>query len=108
MTNLIIERNFPPCRCANCNDTVPEAGLSCGSLLPAAPPPVPGAVPPVVAYRPSRRGEVVLDVRSGRWGAFMAFQHGLAFLRPFGGGVEWDTEPRWLAQQPSPVHSVAP
>lgn len=38
----------------------------------------------------------------------MAFQHGLAFLRPFGGGVEWDTEPRWLAQQPSPVHSVAP
>ncbi|MEV0534650.1 hypothetical protein [Kitasatospora sp. NPDC050463] len=99
----VIERNFPSCRCERCDDTVPGVGLGGSSLLPVAPPPVLRAVPPAVACRPSRRGDAVFDVRSGRWGAFMAFRHGLAFLRPFGGGVEWDTEPRWLAQQASPV-----
>ncbi|MFI6848378.1 hypothetical protein OG535_18680 [Kitasatospora sp. NBC_00085] len=107
MTNLIIERNFPPCLCANCNDAIPEARLNSDSLTPVAPAPVPTAVPPVLPYRPVRRGEAVFDVRSGRWGAFMAFHHGVVFLRPFGGGVEWDTDPRWLSQHKPPTAPAA-
>ncbi|MBO1414273.1 hypothetical protein [Streptomyces sp. FH025] len=52
--------------------------------------------PPSEAYRPSIVGERVFDVRSGRWGAFMGWQQGRAFLRPLGGGVEWDVEARWI------------
>jgi hypothetical protein len=26
----------------------------------------------------------------------MGWQQGLAFLRPLGGGIEWETEARWI------------
>ncbi|WP_369184908.1 hypothetical protein [Streptomyces sp. Y1] len=93
--NLVLRRNFPPCRCAQCGDAVPEARMSADAIAPAAPP-VRRVAPPSVAYRPSVVGERVFDVRSGRWGAFMGWQRGRAYLRPATGGVEWDTEARWI------------
>ncbi|MGW1176702.1 hypothetical protein ACWD4P_23675 [Kitasatospora sp. NPDC002543] len=66
------------------------------ALTPAAPP-ARRVAPPPVPYRPSTTGERVFDVRSGRWAAFMGWQHGRAYLRPLDGGVEWDTEARWIS-----------
>ncbi|MFD8786983.1 hypothetical protein [Kitasatospora sp. NPDC059599] len=93
--SLILRRNFPPCLCAQCGDSVPEARMPSNSVAPAAPP-VRRVAPPSEPYRPSSVGERVFDVRSGRWAAFMGWQQGLAFLRPVGGGVEWETEARWI------------
>ncbi|MFJ9692262.1 hypothetical protein [Kitasatospora sp. NPDC101183] len=53
--------------------------------------------PPSHPYRPFILGESVFDVRSGRWGAFMGWQQGRVYLRPLGGGVEWDTDARWIS-----------
>ncbi|MFE5583889.1 hypothetical protein [Kitasatospora sp. NPDC056531] len=55
-----------------------------------------GVAPPSRPYRPSTVGERVFDVRSGRWAAFMGWQHGRVFLRSLGGGIEWDAEARWI------------
>lgn len=93
--SLILRRNFPPCRCAQCGDSVPEARVSASALTPAAPP-ARRVAPPSSPYRPSIVGERVFDVRSGRWAAFMGWQHGRAYLRPLGGGIEWDAEARWI------------
>ncbi|MGW2375437.1 hypothetical protein [Kitasatospora sp. NPDC001683] len=65
------------------------------AIAPATPP-ARRVAPPSNPYRPSTIGERVFDVRSGRWAAFMGWQHGRAFLRPPGGGIEWDTEARWI------------
>ncbi|MFJ7280064.1 hypothetical protein [Kitasatospora sp. NPDC098663] len=93
--SIILRRNFPPCRCPQCGDSVPEARMGNGAIAPAAPP-VRRVAPPSEPFRPTVVGERVYDVRSGRWAVFMGWQHGLAFLRPLGGGVEWDTEARWI------------
>ncbi|MFE4393163.1 hypothetical protein ACFRPV_04850 [Kitasatospora sp. NPDC056808] len=93
--SLVLRRNFPPCRCAQCGDAIPEARMNASAMTPAAPP-VRRVAPPTTPYRPSTVGERVFDVRSGRWAAFMGWQHGRAYLRPLAGGVEWDTEARWL------------
>ncbi|MFE6054725.1 hypothetical protein ACFQ6N_28555 [Kitasatospora sp. NPDC056446] len=69
--------------------------MSADLISPAAQP-VRRVAPPSDPYRPSALGERVFDVRSGRWAAFMGWQHGRAFLRPPGGGLEWDTEARWI------------
>ncbi|MFC5661377.1 hypothetical protein ACFP3U_00115 [Kitasatospora misakiensis] len=96
--SLLLRRNFPPCHCPTCGtEDVPESRIPTSQLLPVTPPPARSSTPPPTAYRPSTRGETVFDVRSMRWGAFMGWQKGRAFLRPLGGGVEWDTEPRWLS-----------
>ncbi|GHF65919.1 hypothetical protein GCM10018790_49660 [Kitasatospora xanthocidica] len=70
--------------------------MTSAAIAPAAPP-VRRVAPPSVPYRPASSGERVFDVRSGRWGAFMGWAHGLAFLRPLNGGIEWDTEARWIS-----------
>ncbi|MFD5434149.1 hypothetical protein ACFWJ4_18585 [Kitasatospora sp. NPDC127067] len=93
--SLVLRRNFPPCRCAQCGDSVPEARVNASSLTPAAPP-ARRVAPPTNPYRPSAVGERVFDVRSGRWAAFMGWQQGRAYLRPLNGGIEWDAEARWI------------
>ncbi|MFJ7243594.1 hypothetical protein ACIQWA_02990 [Kitasatospora sp. NPDC098652] len=93
--SIILQRSFPPCRCPRCGDSIPEAGLADHAIAPAAPP-ARRVAPPCEPYRPSVPGERVFDVRSGRWAAFMGWQHGSAFLRPLGGGIEWDAEARWI------------
>ncbi|MFF2745527.1 hypothetical protein ACFVVA_08290 [Kitasatospora sp. NPDC058048] len=93
--SLVLRRSFPPCRCAQCGDSVPEARVNASSLTPAAPA-ARRVAPPSSPYRPSTVGERVFDVRSGRWAAFMGWQHGRAYLRPLGGGIEWDAEARWI------------
>ncbi|MFI6154444.1 hypothetical protein ACIBCA_17365 [Kitasatospora sp. NPDC051170] len=91
-----MRRNFPPCRCAQCGDSIPESRLCADAIAPAAPP-ARRVAPPSDPYRPFIIGERVFDVRSGQWGAFMGWQQGHIFLRPLTGGVEWDTEPRWIS-----------
>lgn len=93
--SLILRRNFPPCRCSQCGGSIPEARMGADAIAPPAPP-VRRVAPPSEPYRPSSVGERVFDVRSGCWAAFMGWQHGRAFLRPLGGGLEWDTEARWI------------
>ncbi|MFJ7909179.1 hypothetical protein [Kitasatospora sp. NPDC096204] len=93
--SLILRRNFPACRCPQCGDAIPEARMSADSFAPAAPP-ARRVAPPSDPYRPAITGERVFDVRSGRWAAFMGWQHGRAYLRPLTGGIEWETEARWI------------
>lgn len=42
-------------------------------------------------------GQIMLDTRTGRTGVLMAIleigEQELAFLRPQGGGIEWDADP---------------
>ncbi|WP_380283403.1 hypothetical protein [Kitasatospora purpeofusca] len=96
--DLLLRRNFPPCHCPRCGvEDIPESRIPSSRLLPSSPPPTVSTTPPPTAYRPSLHGEAVFDVRTGRWGVFMGWQHGKAYLRPLSGGIEWDTEPRWLS-----------
>ncbi|PYC77746.1 hypothetical protein C7C46_18000 [Streptomyces tateyamensis] len=59
-----------------------------------------GAKPPAVPYVPSTPGELLLDALSGRVGVFMGRQSKRIFMRPPGGGVEWDTDPAWVLRAP--------
>ncbi|MGW6916714.1 hypothetical protein ACWGB8_23245 [Kitasatospora sp. NPDC054939] len=93
------DRNFPACQCTRCGFDVPESRIRSSALMPVPPPTVPRSAPPVEPYRPVLRGEEVFDTRTGQWGVFMGWHHGMAFLRPPGGGVEWDTAPHWLADR---------
>ncbi len=91
------DRGMPPCRCpANCGG-LPEARLKLVSPYPVITPSRARAEPPGDPYRPVRRGELVFDALNGRTGAFMGRMGRAVYLRPEGGGVEWETEPRWLA-----------
>ncbi|MFF2956328.1 hypothetical protein ACFVVU_33865 [Kitasatospora sp. NPDC057965] len=96
--SIVIERNFPPCRCPRCGDAIPEARFRSADLLPAAPAAVPRPVAPARPYRPAQQGEVVFDARTARWGVFMGEQCGKVHLRPRKGGVEWEADPRWLVR----------
>jgi hypothetical protein len=45
------------------------------------------------AVRPAegwQRGARLLDARTGRVGEVMDFMHNLVYLRPLGGGCEWE------------------
>ncbi|MFD7981866.1 hypothetical protein ACFV4M_00610 [Kitasatospora indigofera] len=97
---VVGDRSLPACRCpANCGGR-PEAGLSLVSPYPAGPAGGGRAEPPAHPHRPSRRGEVVLDTLNGRTGVFMDRVGTVVFLRPAGGGVEWDVDGRWLDRVP--------
>ncbi|GAB2715616.1 hypothetical protein [Kitasatospora kifunensis] len=51
---------------------------------------------PVTVYRP-QLGELVVDLSNqGAHGVYMGTLGGRAYLRPSGGGVEWDTDPNKL------------
>ncbi|MFC8451494.1 hypothetical protein [Kitasatospora sp. NPDC057223] len=91
------QRAFPPCRCASprCNGR-PEALLTIA--YPKPPPPVGGAYPPAAPYRPTARGELVLDARCGRVGTYMDTLGGVVYLRPVSGGPEWEADPRWIVR----------
>jgi hypothetical protein len=43
-----------------------------------------------------RAGDTVRDSATGLIGVFMALEDGKAFLRPLGGGREWETGPEHL------------
>ncbi|MFE0460952.1 hypothetical protein ACFW1A_17050 [Kitasatospora sp. NPDC058965] len=88
------DRGFPECRCpADCGGR-PEATAR---LLPAYPTPRPAeATPPAVPYQPTANGELVFDTLNGRAGVFMDRRRSLVYLRPEGGGPEWDVHAMWL------------
>ncbi|MFE2910503.1 hypothetical protein ACFRKE_11180 [Kitasatospora indigofera] len=97
---VVGDRSLPACRCpANCGGR-PEAGLRLVSPYPAGPAGGGRAEPPAHPHRPSRRGELVLDTLNGRTGVFMDRVGTVVFLRPAGGGVEWDVDGRWLDRVP--------
>ncbi|GGV03549.1 hypothetical protein GCM10010495_13800 [Kitasatospora herbaricolor] len=93
---VVGDRSLPACRCpANCGGR-PEAGLRLVSPYPAGPAWGGRVDPPAHPHRPSRPGELVLDTLNGRTGVFMDRVGTVVFLRPAGGGVEWDVDGRWL------------
>ncbi|MFE2910094.1 hypothetical protein ACFXKJ_06245 [Kitasatospora indigofera] len=99
------DRSMPFCQCpANCGGR-PEAHLRLESPYPEVAPGAPGT-PPSDPYQPSRRGELVVDVRSGRTGVFMGRMGTAVYLRPESGGVEWEADPHWLDRPPIPRITV--
>lgn len=98
----VSDRSMPLCRCpANCGG-LPEAQLKLRSPYPAVVTGQAGAEPPGDPYHPTRRGEPVLDALTGRTGVFMGRMGRAVHLRPAGGGVEWEADPRWLARPVAP------
>ncbi|PYC88476.1 hypothetical protein C7C46_00255 [Streptomyces tateyamensis] len=91
-----VGRILPECACpADCGGR-PEATRR---LAPAYPTVRPGnAKPPAAPYRPTRRGELVFDVLNDRLGIFMDRMGTRIFLRPEGGGPEWEVDPRWVVK----------
>ncbi|PYC88254.1 hypothetical protein C7C46_00990 [Streptomyces tateyamensis] len=62
--------------------------------------------PPNTPHSP-QVGEVVADLgHEGRQGVYMGRLRGRAYLRPLGGGIEWDTDPRNLEQLSDPAQLV--
>ena len=101
---VVSDRSMPFCRCpADCGG-MPEAQIRMVSPYPAAPA---GGTPPTDPYRPTRPGELVQDVLNGRAGVLMATMGRAVFLRPPGGGVEWDVDARWLERPASAPPAVA-
>ncbi|WP_286158261.1 hypothetical protein [Streptomyces sp. CB03911] len=102
---VISDRSMPFCQCpANCGG-LPEAHLKLESPYPAVAPGVHGK-PPSEPYQPSSRGELVVDVLSGRTGVFMGRMGRAVYLRPESGGVEWEADPHWLDRPPIPRITV--
>jgi hypothetical protein len=90
---IVSDRSMPFCRCpANCGG-MPEAQVRVASPYPVV---TAGGTPPAEPYRPTRPGELVQDVLNSRTGVLMATVGRTVFLRPQGGGVEWDVDARWL------------
>ncbi|WP_327067069.1 hypothetical protein OG500_14105 [Kitasatospora sp. NBC_01250] len=89
-----LDRGLPECACpAGCGGR-PEAMIR---LAPAYPTIVPGDLrPPTDPYEPTTRGELVYDALNRRTGSLMARLGGVAYLRPEGGGVEWEVPLSWL------------
>ncbi|MCX5212076.1 hypothetical protein OG689_22815 [Kitasatospora sp. NBC_00240] len=97
---VVGDRSLPACCCpANCGGR-PEAGLRLVSPYPAGPAGGGRVDPPAYPHRPSRPGELVLDTLNRRTGVFMDRVGTVVFLRPAGGGVEWDVDGRWLDRVP--------
>jgi hypothetical protein len=90
------DRGFPECRCpADCGGR-PEALTR---LAPAYPVPRPTAArPPEIPYQPTAQGELVFDTLNQRAGVFMDQRRRLIYLRPQGGGQEWDVDAMWLVK----------
>ncbi|PYC75809.1 hypothetical protein C7C46_23295 [Streptomyces tateyamensis] len=61
---------------------------------------MPRTTPPPTPYRP-QLGELVSDLaNNGVHGIYMGTLDERAYLRPAGGGVEWETDPRQLQRLP--------
>ena len=48
------------------------------------------------AQRPAKVGEIVTDTDTGRTGEYRGTWHGRRFIRPIGGGQEWDAPERMV------------
>ncbi|MCX4746680.1 hypothetical protein OG455_14325 [Kitasatospora sp. NBC_01287] len=95
----VSDRLFPECECpANCGGR-PEALRRLAQAYPT--PTEVGAKPPANPYAPTTRGELVHDSLNRRTGAFMGRLGSLVYLRPPGGGFEWDVDQRWLQRPPA-------
>ncbi len=97
-------RALSECRCpAGCGGR-PEVEFR---LRPVYPEPVRGdRRPPEIAYVPDGVGELVYDSLNGRLGVLMDRIGRLVYLRPPGGGAEWETEASWL-ESPAPGRAGA-
>ncbi|GAB2707399.1 hypothetical protein [Kitasatospora kifunensis] len=94
-----LDRGLPECECpANCGGR-PEALLR---IAPAYPTIIPGdARPPANPYEPTAKGELVYDALNGRTGTVMEWLGDRVYLRPEGGGVEWEAPLSWLQRPPT-------
>ncbi|MBB4923488.1 hypothetical protein [Kitasatospora kifunensis] len=92
----VSDRLFPKCRCPGDCGGRPEALRRLQQAYPT--PDETGAKPPAVPYAPTTRGELVHDTLNRRTGAYMGRLGTVVYLRPPGGGFEWDVDQRWLEQ----------
>lgn len=65
------------------------------------------STPPSALYRP-RVGELVRDRLTGEVGEHMETLGNKVFLRPVGGGVEWDTPPSEIEQYVAAAGELEP